>query len=123
MMDLVQVAQHADDLYRAQAFYENLLGAPASAVFDPPGLVFFRVGATRLLLDQAAPTALVYLGVDDLAATVERLRASGVEIHSEPHVIFRHEEDALGPAGTDEQHAFVRDSEGNLVGLVAFATG
>ena len=122
-MDLVQVAQHADDLYRAQAFYENLLGAPASAVFDPPGLVFFRVGATRLLLDQAAPTALVYLGVDDLAATVERLRASGVEIHSEPHVIFRHEEDALGPAGSDEQHAFVRDSEGNLVGLVAFATG
>jgi methylmalonyl-CoA/ethylmalonyl-CoA epimerase len=33
-------------------------------------------------------------------------------------VIFRHEDDALGPAGTDEWHAFVRDSEDNLVGLV-----
>jgi methylmalonyl-CoA/ethylmalonyl-CoA epimerase len=122
-MDLVQVAQHADDLDRARAFYENLLAAPASAVFDPPGLLFFRVGATRLLLDRAAPSALVYLEVDDLAATVERLRASGVEIDTEPHVIFRHEDDALGPAGTDEQHAFIRDSEGNLVGLVAFAAG
>ena len=122
-MDLVQVAQHADDLERANGFYENLLGAPARAVFDPPGLVFFQVGATRLLLDRAAPSALVYLGVDDLAATVERLRASGVDIHTEPHVIFRHDDDALGPAGTDEQHAFIRDSEDNLVGLVAFATG
>jgi methylmalonyl-CoA/ethylmalonyl-CoA epimerase len=122
-MDLVQVAQHADDLDRAKAFYENLLAAPATAVFDPPGLLFFQVGATRLLLDRAAPSALVYLGVDDLAGTVERLRASGVEIHTEPQVIFRHEDDALGPAGTDEQHAFVRDSEGNIVGLVAFAAG
>lgn len=119
-MNLVQVAQHADDLERAKAFYEDLLGTPATAVFDPPGLLFFQVGATRLLLDRAAPSALLYLGVDDLGATLERLRASGVEIQSEPHVIFSHEDDRLGPAGADEQQAFVRDSEGNLVGLVAF---
>ena len=37
---------------------------------------------------------------------------------SEPHVIFGHDDDTLGPAGTDEWMAFVRDSEGNLVGLV-----
>ena len=122
-MNLVQVAQHADDLDRAKAFYENLLGVPAAAVFDPPGLLFFQVGGTRLLLDRAAPAALLYLGVDDLPATMERLRASGVEIHTEPHVIFSHADDTLGPAGTDEQHAFVRDTEGNLVGLVAFAAG
>ena len=119
-MNLVQVAQHADDLERAKAFYENLLGTPATAVFDPPGLLFFQVGATRLLLDRAAPPALLYLGVDDLGATLERLKSSGVEIDTEPHVIFSHENDTLGPAGADEQHAFVRDSEGNLVGLVAF---
>jgi methylmalonyl-CoA/ethylmalonyl-CoA epimerase len=33
-------------------------------------------------------------------------------------VIFGHEDDTLGPAGTDEWMAFVRDTEGNLVGLV-----
>jgi methylmalonyl-CoA/ethylmalonyl-CoA epimerase len=34
-------------------------------------------------------------------------------------VIFRHDDDTLGPAGTDEWMAFVRDSEANLVGLVS----
>jgi methylmalonyl-CoA/ethylmalonyl-CoA epimerase len=41
-----------------------------------------------------------------------------VVVDSEPHVIFSHEDATLGPAGTDEWQAFVRDSEGNLVGLV-----
>jgi methylmalonyl-CoA/ethylmalonyl-CoA epimerase len=118
-MGLVQVAQHAEDLDRAAAFYTDLLGAPPTARFDPPGLLFFDLDGVRLLLDAGAPSALVYLRVDDVAATVERLRARGVEVESEPHVIFRHEDDRLGPAGTDEWHAFVRDSEGNLVGLVS----
>jgi len=62
---------------------------------------------------------MLYLRVDDIGATVERLRARGVVVESEPHVIFRHDDDTLGPAGTDEWQAFVRDSEGNLVGLVS----
>lgn len=117
-MALVQIAQHAEDLARASAFYSDLLGAEPLATYDPPGLVFFDVGGVRLLLDIGAPSALHYLGVDVLGATVERLRAAGVEVRSEPHVIFGHEDDTLGPAGTDEWMAFVVDSEGNLVGLV-----
>ncbi|MFM6852092.1 MAG: VOC family protein [Terrabacter sp.] len=117
-MALVQIAQRAEDLGRASAFYSDLLGAEPLATYDPPGLVFFDVGGVRLLLDAGAPSALVYLGVDDLGATVERLRSRGVEVRSEPHVIFGHEDDTLGPAGTDEWMAFVVDSEGNLVGLV-----
>jgi methylmalonyl-CoA/ethylmalonyl-CoA epimerase len=34
-------------------------------------------------------------------------------------VIFSHTDDSLGLAGTDEWQAFVRDSEGNLLGLVS----
>ena len=117
-MTLVQIAQHADDLSRASAFYADLLGAAPVATFDPPGLVFFDLGGVRLLLDRGAPSALLYLGVDDIDATVERLRAAGVPVESEPHVIFRHDDDMLGPPGTDEWMAFVTDSEGNLVGLV-----
>jgi methylmalonyl-CoA/ethylmalonyl-CoA epimerase len=49
---------------------------------------------------------------------VSRLRAAGVSVEGEPRVIFTHEDDTLGPAGTDEWMGFVRDSEGNLVGLV-----
>ena len=39
-------------------------------------------------------------------------------VEGEPHVIFTHDDDRLGPTGTAEWQAFVRDSEGNLVGLV-----
>ena len=87
--------------------------------FDPPGLLFFRAGAVRLLLEQAATSALIYLKVDDVRATIESLRADDVEIVTEPHVIFRHTDDSLGPAGTEEWMAFVKDSEGNTVGLVS----
>jgi methylmalonyl-CoA/ethylmalonyl-CoA epimerase len=116
---IAQVAQRASDLDRAVAFYETLLGQPVSARFDPPGLAFFVLGSTRLLLDRGAPSALIYLAVEDVRTTIEALRASGVVIESEPHVIFGHEDDTLGPAGTDEWMAFIRDSEDNLVGLVS----
>ncbi|MGZ4508652.1 MAG: VOC family protein [Blastococcus sp.] len=118
-MDLVQVAQHADDLERASAFYELLLGEQPIARFDPPGLVFFRLGASRLLLDRAAPPALLYLKVDDVRTRVEELRGAGVAVDTEPHMIFRHDDDTLGPAGHEEWQAFVRDSENNMVGLVS----
>jgi len=117
-MRLTQVAQHADDLDRAERFYATLLGAPPVARFDPPGLLFFELGGTRLLLDVEAPSALLYLAVPGMRARLEELRAAGVEVHTEPHLIFRHEDDRLGPAGTDEWQAFIRDSEGNLVGLI-----
>ncbi|GGL93789.1 VOC family protein [Nakamurella endophytica] len=118
-MELLQVAQHAEDLDRAERFYEALLGTPAAARFDPPGLLFFVVGGTRLLLDRLAPPALLYLTVPDVRTRVTELRAEGVAVESEPHVIFTHRDDTLGPAGLTEWHAFVRDSEGNLVGLVS----
>lgn len=117
-MDLVQIAQHADDLERATAFYTLLLGAEPTATYEPPGLVFFDLGGVRLMLEHGAPTAMHYLRVDDVDATVARLREAGVHIEAEPHVIFSHRDDTLGPADTDEWQAFVRDSEGNLVGLV-----
>ena len=120
-MKLIQVAQHVDDLDRAVAFYEQLLGHPALARFDPPGLAFFDLDGTRLLLDRVAPTALIYLEVGDVRERTEQLRAAGVHIDTEPHVIFQHDDDTLGPAGTDEWMSFIHDSEGNTVGLVSHA--
>jgi methylmalonyl-CoA/ethylmalonyl-CoA epimerase len=118
-VQLLQVAQRATDLDRAAAFYELLLGTPPTGRFEPAGLLFFRVGNTRLLLEEQAASALVYIQVDDLEATIARLREAGVIIESEPHVIFTHEDDGLGPAGMTEWQAFIRDSEGNLVGLAS----
>lgn len=90
-------------------------GAPAGGV---PGPDRPSNDGTRLLLDRGAPSALHYFAVDDIEAVVNRLRAAGVVIETEPHVIFSHADDSLGPAGTAEWQAFIRDSEGNLVGLV-----
>jgi methylmalonyl-CoA/ethylmalonyl-CoA epimerase len=120
-MELVQVAQHVDDLDRAIAFYENLLGKKAAARFAPPGIAFFLLDGTRLILDASAPSGLIYFGVDDVEFSVAELRAAGVAIIEEPHVIFQHSDDTLGPSGTDEWVAFVKDSEGNTIALVSYA--
>ena len=115
---LAQVAQRAEDLDRAQTFYTQLLGTEPAGRVDPAGLLFYAVGDTRLMLDLAAPSSVLYLEVSDLRGRVEQLRALGVVVENEPHVIFEHQDDSLGPAGSAEWQAFVRDSEGNLVGLV-----
>jgi methylmalonyl-CoA/ethylmalonyl-CoA epimerase len=118
-MRLVQVAVHAEDLDRAEAFYSHLLDAEPTGRFDPPGLLFFDLHGTRLLLDRGAPPSLLYIEVRDISKRVEDLRA-WTSVVSEPHVIFAHEDDQLGPAGTQEWQAFVTDSEGNTLGLVEF---
>ena len=119
-MRLAQVGQHADDLDRAAGFYTRLLGVPPTARFDPPGLLFFDLEGVRLLLERGLPSATIYLAVEDVQAALERVRAL-TEVVSEPHLIFHHDDDRLGPAGSDEWHAFVRDSEGNLVRLVGWS--
>lgn len=118
-MRLVQVAQHADDLQRATDFYTVLLDALPTRIFDPPGLVFFDLDGVRLLLDHEAPSSLLYLQVDNVHEALERVTGLA-EVIGPPHVIFTHDDDALGPAGFEEWQAFVHDSEGNLVGLIAF---
>jgi methylmalonyl-CoA/ethylmalonyl-CoA epimerase len=113
------VALHATDLDRAATFYTDLLGTAPTGRFEPPGLLFFDLDGTRLLLDGNAPASMLYLEVDDVRRRVGDLRGR-VEVVSEPHAIFSHVDDTLGPVGTTEWQAFVKDSEGNLVGLVSF---
>ena len=115
---LHQIAQHVDDLDRAVAFYRDLLGLAFIARFDPPGLAFFDLGNTRLLLEPGAPSAILYLEVDDIASHTQSLRTAGVEFVDEPHLIHRDDAGRFGPAGTEEWMAFFRDSEQNLLGLV-----
>ncbi|MET1036330.1 MAG: methylmalonyl-CoA epimerase, partial [Arthrobacter sp.] len=57
--------------------------------------------------------------MDSVRAAVRRLRAEGVAAVGEPRVIFRHDDGALGTAGTAEWQAFILDSEGNTVRLAS----
>ena len=118
-MELLQVAQHADDLDRAAAFYTELLGAGPVARFDPPGLLFFDLGGVRLLLDRGAPPALVYLRVDDAREFLAGLRDRGVAIEAEARLVHTDDEGLFGEPGAQEWMGFFRDSEGNLLGCAS----
>jgi methylmalonyl-CoA/ethylmalonyl-CoA epimerase len=118
-VQLLQVAQHAEDLDRAAAFYADVLGAAPVARFDPPGLLFFDLDGVRLLLEKAVPPALLYLRVDDVHAFLDSLRGRGVTIESEAHLIHTDDAGVFGQPGTEEWMGFFRDSEGNLVGCAS----
>lgn len=118
-MGLVQVALRADDLDRAADFYTVLLESTPIARFDEAGHVFFDLDGVRLLIDRNAPSSLLYVHVDNVHDALDRLDGL-VDVVSRPHVIFTHHDDTLGPAGHDEWQAFITDTEGNTVGLVAF---
>ena len=112
-----QIAQRADDLDRAVEFYRDTLGVPLVARFDPPGLAFFDLGNTRLLLEKGAPPALLYLEVDDIEESASSLVAAGVDLLGQPQRIHKDDEGRFGPAGTEEWMVFFRDSEQNLLAL------
>ena len=112
---LRQVAQRAVDLDRAVAFYQDVLGLELVAKFDPPGLAFFDLGGTRLLLEGGAPTCVLYLATDDIEASVRAIERAGVEMLERPQVIHRDDAGDFGPAGHEELMAFFRDSEGNTL--------
>lgn len=117
-MRLLQVAMYAEDLTRAREFYAALTGTEPTAVFPQPGLLFFDLDGVRLLLDRNAPRSMLYLEVEDVRTAVDSL-PDGARVDTEPHVIFRHEDDTLGPRGAEEWQAFILDPEGNTVGLVS----
>ena len=119
MLELHQVAQRAEDLDRAVEFYTGVLGGELIARFEPPGLAFVRMGEVRLLLEKAAPAALLYLRVPDVRDTTEELRQAGVTIDTEPHRIHVDDDGVFGAPGEEEWMAFIKDSEGNLVGLAS----
>lgn len=118
-MNLLQIAQRAVDLDRAADFYTALLERDPLARFADPDLLFFELDGVRLLLDTKAPTSLISLRVDNVHETLERLGVAA-QVITPAHVVFVHDNGTLGPVGFEEWQAFIRDSEGNTLGLVSF---
>lgn len=115
---LHQIAQHADDLDRAVAFYRDTLGLRFVARFDPPGLAFFDLGNTRLLLEANAPPAILYLEVDDIDAAHRALLDADVDLIQAPHLIHRDDAGQFGPPGTEEWMLFFHDPDKNTLAYV-----
>ena len=116
--NVIQVGLRASNMDRSIEFYRDTLGARFIARFDGPGLAFLQVGSTRLYLDAGASSSTVYYQVDDIDAFCDGLKAKGVELTSEPHMIFKDEEGQFGDRGVEKWMAFCADPDGNTVGLV-----
>ena len=114
-----QIAIKSTDLEKSRHFYEQILGARFVALFDPPGLLFFDFGGTRLLLDANANPGTVYFRVDGIESAFERLKANGVIFESDIHTIFKDDEGTFGPKGYEEQMVFFKDPDGNVLALAS----
>ena len=117
-----QIAVFARDLDEAISFYRDTLGATYLAKFDPPGLVFFDFGGTRVLLEKTGPKASVYFRVDDIHAAHQELSEKGVKFIAEPHMIFRDDNGMFGTAGEEEWMAFFSDPSDNILALACRTT-
>ncbi len=88
-----QAALTTVDLERSIDFYRDVLGLSLIANFDPPGLVFFRVGEIRLSIREVdeveATSSVLYFRVRDINAATESLKDRSIELEQEPEVVFR----------------------------------
>jgi predicted enzyme related to lactoylglutathione lyase len=116
-----QISLLTKETARAEAFYRDTLGLPH--LFTYGDLAFFQAGESRLYLQRVdaadwKPGSVIYFVVDDIAAVHSSLVERGVTFASAPHLIHRHEASAI-----EEWMAFFRDSEGNLLAIMARVPG
>lgn len=120
---LHQVSLGCDDLSTSRTFYENVLRLKFIAQYDPPGLLFFDLDGTRLLIEKGAGASVLYFRVDDIDASCRALEENGVVLEQQPHMIFADSEGVFGPAGEEEWMAFFRDPAGNMLALATRRPG
>ncbi len=111
-----QIAINCHDLKRAVDFYRDTLGI--RLLYEFPGLAFFDCGGVRLMLSEPEktefdhPASIIYYRVGDIHVASRTLTAKGVKLEHEPRVIAKMPDHDLWMS-------FIRDSEGNLIGLMS----
>lgn len=113
---LTQVALTVTDLERAVGFYRDVLGL--TLLFQvPPGMAFFDLGGTRLLLGNQVPEgwkpggAVLYLDAPDLPTLAQALEARGL-LFAGPALVLQPQ------AAHDLMLREFRDPDGNALALL-----
>lgn len=112
---LGQVALAVHDVHRAVGFYRDQVGLPF--LFQFPGLAFFSLGATRLMLslperpEHDHPGSFLYLTVADIEGAHARMTEVGVVFEDAPHVVHR-------AGGSELWMTFFKDPDQNLLALM-----
>ncbi|MCY9432779.1 VOC family protein [Bacillus haynesii] len=111
-----QIGVPVQDLERASAFYQDVLGL--SLLFRTDRVAFFECGGLRLLLslpekdEFAHASSIIYFQVEDLPAVYNEIATKGVSFPIEPHVAAKIEQ-------TETWMAFFNDTEGNTLALIS----
>lgn len=111
-MSLSQISRRVEQLDRARTFWRDTLGIPELYAF--PGLAFFDLGPTRLMLRETGEqhdADILYLATADISAAHSALMQRGAEMTGAPHMIHKH------PDGSQEWMAFFKDDEGRDLAL------
>jgi methylmalonyl-CoA/ethylmalonyl-CoA epimerase len=113
--DIGQIGLTVLDLARAKNFYQNTLGM--KFLFDAGTMVFFQCGSIRLMIglsEKPVPIGgtILYFKVPDMQKVHAELKERSVEFIQAPHLVAR-------APDHDLWMAFLKDSEGNTVGLMS----
>ena len=114
---IAQIALTTQDLTRAVAFYRDTLGL--KLLFEVPGMAFFDVGGTRLMLGEnrlSAPlqnNTYVYFDAGDWSATEAALEARGLKFDRPADIVQRAE-------GKEHAIRFFRDPDGNALAIMGW---
>lgn len=117
LADIGQIALTVGDVAKAIVFYRDVLGL--KFLFSSgPNLAFLAAGSVRLMLSTAqghgevGKNSTLYFKVGDLAATHAAIVARGARNERAPQLTAKMPDHELWIA-------FVRDPDGNLVGLMS----
>lgn len=121
LAEIGQIAITVSDVAQATAFYRDVLGLkflfPAG-----PNLAFLAAGSVRIMLTtpqghgEPGKNSILYFKVTDLAATHAAILARGATNENGPRLIAKMPDHELWMA-------FVRDPDGNMVGLMSEVRG
>jgi predicted enzyme related to lactoylglutathione lyase len=114
MPRLTQLSRRVESLDRARTFWRDTLKIPK--LYSFPGLAFFNLGGTRLMLKETGTrdqADILYLASADIHADQARLAERGAVMTGAPQMIHRHAD------GSEEWMAFFEDDEGRPLALHA----
>jgi predicted enzyme related to lactoylglutathione lyase len=116
LSDILQIAVTVSDVGTALPFYRDVLGL--TFLFSPaPNLAFLAAGSVRIMLStpQGAGTpgrnSILYFKVRDIVAVHAAIVGRGAQNERAPQLTAKLPDHELWSA-------FVRDPDGNLVGLM-----
>ncbi len=115
-MEIGQIAITVSDVAKVLPFYRDVLGL--KFLFSPnPNLAFLSAGPVRIMLStpqgsgNAGANSILYFKVSDIATAHAVMVKNGAVSERPPHLITRMPDHELWIG-------FLRDPDGNLVGLM-----